>query len=531
MLSIRWRCLRGVALALALLASACAPAGAPTPAATTIPSPPPAPPPTAAPATAAPAPTVLATPEPRRCRRSASGPTDLHFGAAEAFRNLPAAVQAGVSWDRIVFSWQYVQRTPQDWNAHHYFRDADLCGLLQAGVQVVGLLQDSPTWVRAEPGQGATSPPVGLRAPWDSPENAWARFVERMAADYRGQIDAWIIWNEPEFRPTDQGGLYVTWSGDAEDYYHLLKTAYLAAKASNPEAKVVFSATSYWIDRLNGREQFLKRVLDVAALDPDAPPNGFFFDAVALNLYWSPDDLWRIARETRAILASRGLDKPLWISETNAPPWDDPATPKARNGQRVTLQVQAAFVLQAYALGIAAGYERIGWHAMTDNDTSDELWGLARNDGTLRPAYTAYQVAARYLANAERVTFQPLQRAQWAWQSGGYYPNWQVYLVVFDRGTRRVSVLWNGDGQPLRVQLPRRGTSATVVDPSGREQPGEAQGDRWAIELPPASARGPADPPGYYFVGGEPRLLVEEGVPAGSPVEPPRLVAQPAPRP
>lgn len=446
---------------------------------------------------------------------------DLRFGVADGWRNLDAAARSGASWDRIVFSWQYVQPAPDQWNAPYYFSDTLLCQSLANGLQVVGLLQDTPEWAWARPEHGATSPPSGLYEPWDSAENVWARFVERMAAEYRGRIDHWIIWNEPEFEPEDQGGLYVTWAGGPQDYYQLLKTAYRAAKAGNPDATVIFAATSYWIDVVNGRRQFLERVLEIAARDPEAREAGFFFDGLALNVYWAPDDIWGLAHVLRDILAAYGLTKQLWITETNAMPYDDPSTPKPPNGQRVTLREQSAFVIQAYAMGIAAGFDRIGWHAMTDRDTSDEIWGLARNDGSLRPAYFAYQIASRYLANADRVAFAPLARSRRICPT--CEPGWQVYQVAFDRGTRRVTVLWNGEGQTNRVRVPRLGARAVLIDEAGRDHPLDVAGEYWDLELPPATARGPNDPPGYYYVGGAPRLLVEEGVPPGSPVAPPIL--------
>jgi hypothetical protein len=52
----------------------------------------------------------------------------------------------------------------------------------------------------------------------------------------------------------------------------------------------------------------------------------------------------------------------------------------------------------------------------------------------------------------------------------------------------------------------------------------EADGDRWRITLPAATAHSPLDPDGYYFIGGDPLLLVESGVPSSAPVEPPALV-------
>jgi hypothetical protein len=103
-------------------------------------------------------------------------------------------------------------------------------------------------------------------------------------------------------------------------------------------------------------------------------------------------------------------------------------------------------------------------------------------------------------------------------------PNWQAYLVAFDQPARkRVTVLWNGDGSALRVRLTRRGRSARVLDMRGQASAATAAGQDWLVTLPAATAHFGGDPTGYYFIGGEPRLLIEDDVPAGAPVSPPRL--------
>jgi hypothetical protein len=102
-----------------------------------------------------------------------------------------------------------------------------------------------------------------------------------------------------------------------------------------------------------------------------------------------------------------------------------------------------------------------------------------------------------------------------------------VHYVVFDKGTQRTAVLWNGSGGATRVSLPRLGESAVVVDKLGNETPLQPQDNRWVLTLEAASRRSTAfggDPPGYFFVGGSPLLLVETGVPADAPVERPRVV-------
>jgi hypothetical protein len=92
---------------------------------------------------------------------------------------------------------------------------------------------------------------------------------------------------------------------------------------------------------------------------------------------------------------------------------------------------------------------------------------------------------------------------------------------------QRISVVWNGDPTPHRVALPRAAERATLVDKYGRPAPLEAAADgaRWLLTLPGATAHSPLDPEGYYFVGGDPFLLVEDGVPEGAAIQPPEAVA------
>jgi hypothetical protein len=277
------------------------------------------------------------------------------------------------------------------------------------------------------------------------------------------------------------------------------------------------------VDTNQGRDLFLKRVLDIAAADPETGANDWFFDIAAMNIYRAPDDIYRIHAIARDLLDSYGLQrKPMWLTETNCMPFDDPLTPKPDDSQRCTLDEQSAFTIQAFAIAYAAGWERAMWYQLTDQNWEiDEAFGLVHDDGSVRPAFSAFKTVAQYLTNGERYVFEPLRRDAPAWSvwpddPGSYYPAWLIYQVIVDRGDQRVNVLWNGSDQPLRARIPRQGTSAVLVDKLGNEQPLEAQAGGYEVDLAPATAHGGADPDGYYYVGGAPLLIVQSAVPAGS---------------
>jgi hypothetical protein len=452
------------------------------------------------------------------------------LGMVEGFRS-EAVNELGVTWERLVFAWDGIQpHGPAEFRADLYFPPEALQRELSTGREIVGLLQFTPGWAARDPQHGTRSVPKNLNLPAHDPNNYLAAYAGRMAAHYRGRINSWVIWNEPEFRPGDSGGGdSYSWMGSDQEYYLLLKRAYQAIKAANPEARVVFGATSYWVDVMNGRVPFFRRLLDIAAADPEAPSSGYFFDAVAFNLYWWPDSIYRAGVLVREHMREKGIDKPIWLTETNAMPGDDPTRGRPNDGNWVSMQGQADFAIQAIALASAAGFQRFSWYRMTDD--AQDLWGVVRPDGTRRPVFDSLRTASALFAGAGRVSFLPLERSDepfgtpWPADINCYYPNWMAYQVVFDHADgRRVTVLWNGTGASLGVAVPRKGGDAHLVARTGETRIVNAVGADYVVELPAATLRRQSDPRGYYYIGGPPQILVERGVPADAPVEALRVV-------
>lgn len=285
---------------------------------------------------------------------------------------------------------------------------------------------------------------------------------------------------------------------------------------------------------------FYDRVLSILAQDPNAAANNFYHDVVSLNLYRAPDDVYRIHGIFKNIQAKYGIDKPVWLTETNAMPSDDTSIPCADKHTdeaiKTTMDQQAAYAIQTEAMAAAAGYNKIEFYQMVDSNTCTEpaVWGVTRDDGTRRPVEEALRVADTNFAGYTNAQFVPLTRETAAWSAWpddptSLVPNWQVYQVAFDKpGSQRVTALWNGDGSTLRVRIPKNGTSAQVVDRSGNALSLQANQGWWGVDLPAATAYFKVndqikDPEGYHFIGGDPLLIVENGVDASTPVVAPRL--------
>ena len=486
---------------------------------------------------------LAATALPTSAEPAAAPTADTRFGIAEGFRNPGVMSDIGAGWERLILPWDQIQPDrPGDFGKlGQTLTRQQIHGEVDRGTRVAGLFQFTPEWAAANPSDGKRSVPKNLSLPFDDPNNYFGQYVYQTAKFYAGQIDQWIIWNEPEFRPSDTGaGGSFTWLGSDEEFAQLMKVGYLAVKKANPGATVSFPGTSYWIDANNGRAQYYERILAILARDPDAAANNYYHDVVSLNLYRAPDDVYRVHGVFKAIQAKFGIDKPVWLTETNAMPSDDRSIPCAdKHGDeaiKTTMDQQAAYAIQSLALAAAAGYGKIEFYQMVDANPCAEpaVWGVTRDDGSRRPVADALRVGVSNFAGFSSARFVPLARETSGWSAwpddpSSLIPNWQVYQVAFDRpGSQRVTALWNGDGSTLRVRIPKRGSSASVVDRHGAATPLVEKQGWWVVDLPAATAYFKVsdqmkDPEGYHFIGGDPLLVVEDGVAGDAPVVAPSL--------
>jgi len=437
--------------------------------------------------------------------------SNRRFGAVEAFEAPKEATLAGVEWERVRFLWNEIQPNgPWEWN-EDYFPDEILERELSQGREVVGLLINTPHW---SADGGPRDLPRGLYLPHDDPENDWANFVRLIVGRYAGKIDHWIIWNEPDVWDSEHPGF--TWAGSVEDYYQLLKVAYLVAKETNPNSIIHLTGLTYWWDWVYGRKQYFERFLEVVSRDPTAPENNYYFDVVTLHIYFKPQTVYEIVNLFRRMMKEHGIEKPIWINETNAPPSDDPIWPVESPFFVITLDEQASYIIQAFALGLAAGCERIAVYKMADTPrdvfANPEPYGLVRSDGSLRPAFYAFQVVTKYFSEARGATF--LKKGE-------------IAQVTIDRGGRTTTVLWNLSPLTRTVIVDAISPQALLVDKAGKEMTLKARDGQYALTLPGAIC---SDPSGC-FIGGSPFLLVEEGPPSarGSLIPTPTATLSPTP--
>lgn len=417
---------------------------------------------------------------------------DPRFGIVQAFEDPRAAQTVPIGWERMVFWWKSLQPDgPDSWNAFATDHDQVIDREVRAGRQIVGLLINTPDWAAADPAQHGNSVPKGLYLPYDDPRNYWGHFVGLMAKRYAGRIDDWIIWNEVNI----PSGQFHTWGGTRADYAQMVKVAYLAATEANPRARIILAGDPYWYDHGAWFADLLRRLTS----DPEARANHDYFDAANLHLYSGPTGFVHVIDWYRATMARYGVDKPIWIAETNAIPYDDSARQYPRGAFRASLDDQASFIVQAFAIDLAMGVQRIEVNRMIDGadfTAGGEPFGLMRNDGTPRPAFFAYRAAASLFAGASAESMR-LNAPD------------GIARVVLRRPGERITVVWDQRPAPASIALPAQSSHAVLYDKFGQGRGIAAEGGRYQLRLTGARGNTNSADPSDYVIGGSPWILVE----------------------
>ncbi len=132
---------------------------------------------------------------------------------------------AGFGWIKQQIRWADVE--PVQGQIDFSEMDRMVYHALAGNLNILFSVVSAPAWSRAD---GRTDGP---------PDNFadYAAFVAKLASRYRGQVRAYEIWNEQNFAREWGGGRI-----DAGQYVELLKAAYTAIKAADPNAIVVSGA-------------------------------------------------------------------------------------------------------------------------------------------------------------------------------------------------------------------------------------------------------------------------------------------------
>lgn len=285
---------------------------------------------------------------------------------------------------RTDLNWHLVQEhgpEAYDWRAP----DRVIALAREAGLDVLLVVGSVPHWARRMP---------GMRSAIAKPD-PYAQFLSVAVARYAPKgVHLWEVWNEPN--------LDGPWPGpDPVAYARLLKAAYPAIKAADPEAVVITGGLASVENSgpLLGPKKHISAADFVRTLYEEGA--GQSFDALGFHPYSYPKlpsepDGWigwnLMTGPVRKVMEENGdADKRIWLTEFGAP------SNAAESG--VTEEAQAAMLTDAHGLAAALPYAGpLFWYSYrdlgTDASDNEDWFGLLRADGARKPAYAAFRAAA-----------------------------------------------------------------------------------------------------------------------------------------
>ena len=329
-----------------------------------------------------------------------SGVQVFLWGSPHVERDLKLARDAGFTWIKQMFQWNYIERDGKGkfmWNEP----DRILQAASQAGLKVVARIDFAPDWARGSSASGSHNGP---------PENYadFGDFIYALVSRYKtgsayGRIHAYEIWNEPN--------LAREWGGrtpNAADYVQLLKTAYVAAKQADPRAVVVsagLSPTGTLSPEARPDDMYLEEMYRAGAKE--------YFDVLGAHAAgfkappeMSPDEIaaskeyggqrffgFRRVEDLRKIMVSNGDEgKQVMVLEMGWSTDDRPGSPYAWHA--VSEKEKGEYLVRAYQyaqknwspwIGLMSAIYISAPH-WTSND-EQYYWSLTEPDGTPKESY------------------------------------------------------------------------------------------------------------------------------------------------
>ncbi len=367
-------------------------------------------------------------------------------GPISEAHGLQQAVSAGAHWVRFdAFDWDRIEPLPTSPATYHWeaVDEASLLNAAQNRLEIIAVVKYLPGWAQKYPGSGCG--PIHSEA-----LGRFGKFLSSLVSRYKKppyNIKYWELGNEIDAPRVEARSVFGCWGDGSDPYFggeyyaRMLKAAYPAIKAADPQAQVLLGGLL--LDNPNEIPNTMARFFEGVLRGGGGP----FFDLVNFHSYsyftgipgllynpnWpgSPTSLPEKVAFLKTILNRYGWgNKPL--INTEAALYCDVNTDSC-------LETQAVFAAKAYAEGIALGLQGLVYYALK---SEHRLTGLLRPDNTPRPSYLAFKTAATFLTLARYRG--PVAGYPAGIEGHSYWP--QV--------GNSIDVIWTTDGAPRSVSLP-----------------------------------------------------------------------------
>ena len=304
----------------------------------------------------------------------------VHAGEKNTVEEYKLLEELGAKWTLKDFSWRIIEKEKDifDFSVLDVFVDqANL-----NGIKIIGLLVYENSWLF----------PDNKPIKYISSENLpfFLRYVEETVSHFKGRVNAWQIWNEPN---------WIYWKGSAKEFYELTARAAQKIKEIDPDTIVIGGAF------LRTPVKFIIKMHKEGAMEN---LDGLAFHPYALN----PTGSMRLYDKFSHIATKIKFTGPIWLTELGYPTGGWYPT-------RVSLKKQPSYVIKAIAGSAIRGARATLWYQLFDRnnkgeisrftESSEKFFGLAYPDYQRKDGAWAYQLCAEYLPGSTYMGDYPIR--------------------------------------------------------------------------------------------------------------------------
>lgn len=321
------------------------------------------------------------------------------------------------------------------------------------GFAILGSLDTTPRWASSAPEEMKADSHDGYRSFMPQNIEDWKKYVANTVLHYKGIIDHWEIWNEPD------SGFFHSSGGEsqkAKDYVVLLKAGYEAAKSVNPQCVIVGG-----VGCKQPFDKWLEAIVREGALD--------YLDVISFHGYIKDETAFgdesvmrKRVEEIKEVIKKYGKGKviPVWDTESGVAFTKSSYT----NIKEVFPEYPMSgtdgpgyFVRRMVNL-LASGVDKWFYYSLFASNRSDrkECMGFFEWDNAPRPLAIAYAVMAALIGDKQFEKERVMGGA--------------IYCAEFKgKNSESLKILWSENGEAVIDFDVENVSSAKVIDIMGNE--------------------------------------------------------------
>jgi hypothetical protein len=281
---------------------------------------------------------------------------------------------------------------------------------------------------------------LAYAAPWlnDGKDNKYIsgknieyylNYIEALVDRYKGKVDAWQIWNEPNW--------IIFWRGSNKEFYELSRLAANKIREVDPDAYIIGGGF------LLNPKNFIINMKNAGAMEN---LNALSFHPYAAN----PKGSIKLIDDFFKTVEKIDFHGDIWITEIGYPT-------SGWYPSRVSLEKMPSYVIKTIAPSAIRGARVLIWYDLLDsykygeypNKIDSELYfGLVYSDLSRKSGAWAYELCARYIPGSQYNPELPLKE--------GIKSNVVTLCFTGNESNTNTLIIWDDKNkkQKIKVSIP-----------------------------------------------------------------------------